>query len=325
MLAVALLSFAPRLLQAQTFEPAAPRLFAFSQDGAGLPTNLDPVAATQPAATSRPVDAHGAKHPEESSAERGDFPTPAGSTGLEEFVNHFAPHEPIYFIAGWESPAVRFQLSGRYRIFSPGGELATKYPFVKGFNLAYTQTSLWDVSKPSAPFFDSSYRPEFFYYLENVRLAGMAPNAQLGGILGVGHESNGKDGADSRSLNIAYIRPILSTPLGSHDWFVTFAPKLYIYIGDLSDNPDIKRYRGFADLRLVVGQRDGLQLAAIGRIGDHFDRASGQFDLTYPLTKLFRGNVDLCLDAQYFIGYGESLLTYKQYDSVFRIGVNVVR
>ncbi len=107
--------------------------------------------------------------------------------------------------------------------------------------------------------------------------------------------------------------------------FVSAAPKLYAYIGNLDDNPDIAHYRGYADLRFVVGQLDGLQLAALGRVGTSWNRGSMQLDLTYPLTRILRGNADISLDAQYFNGYGESLLTYKQRTSIFRVGLALVR
>lgn len=107
--------------------------------------------------------------------------------------------------------------------------------------------------------------------------------------------------------------------------FVTFAPKIFGYIGSLSDNPDMPKYRGYDELHLTFGQRDGLQLATIGRIGQGFEKASGQFDLTYPLTKLLNGNTDLSIDAQYFVGYGDSLLNYNKYSSIFRIGFSIVR
>lgn len=280
--------------------------------------------------TSRPVTlpisrAKAATQPEASSAASGNFPAPGGSFGLAEFASHFAPHEPMYFIGGWQSPNIKFQFSFRYRILTTSGPLATQYPLVKGFNLAYSQTSLWDSSKPSAPFFDSSYRPEFFYFLENFPGLTLPQAWQLGFQAGVGHESNGQAGTDSRSLNIAYIRPIVTISDQPSGLFVTFAPKIYGYITSLSDNPDIAQYRGYSDLGLVVGQRDGLQLATIGRLGTGYRRGSAQFDLTYPLTKILHGNADLSVDAQYFVGYGDSLLNYNQRSSIFRIGICLVR
>jgi hypothetical protein len=74
-----------------------------------------------------------------------------------------------------------------------------------------------------------------------------------------------------------------------------------------------------------VGQRGGLQLAAIGRIGDDWDKGSLQLDLSYPLRPLLRNNIDVFLHAQFFTGYGESLLDYNESDTTFRVGLAVVR
>jgi phospholipase A1 len=292
-------------------------------------TTTAPATATPPAPLeagpqSPPATIPSSAKPESSSAEAGQFPAIAGSFGLDEFVQHFAPHEPMYFIGGWEAPNIKFQFSLRYRFFTPNGPLATKYPVFKGFNFAYSQTSFWDVSNPSQPFFfDSSYRPEVFYYLENV--PNLPEGWQLGVQAGAGHESNGKQPPTHRSLNIAYIRPIFSISDPHSDLFLTFAPKFYDYIGGLTLNPDMPTYRGYCDIRVVTGQRDGLELAAIGRIGSHWNRGSVQLDLTYPLTKVFHGNTDLCLDVQYFNGYGDSLLTYNKSSNVLRFGVALTR
>jgi outer membrane phospholipase A len=232
----------------------------------------------------------------------------------------------MYFIGGSKSPNVKFQLSIRYRLLTPTGPLATKYPLLKGFNFAYTQTSFWDFSGPSPFFFDTSYKPEVFYYLEDLRVKqlNLPRDWQLGAQVGIGHESNGQRDPDHRSLNIVYFRPIF-TAATEDGLFFTLAPKFLYYIGSKSLNPDIARYRGYCELRFVVGQRDGLQLATIARVGDRWNRGSGQFDLTYPLTKILRGNVDLSIDAQYFIGYGDSLITYNQRSQIFRIGFALVR
>jgi phospholipase A1/A2 len=283
-------------------------------------TELDVAPSSGPA---RPSAA--ATQPEATSAAAGQFPETGGTFGLGEFISHFAPFEPMYFVGGTQAPNIKFQFSIRYRIFTPTGPLATAHPWLKGFNFGYTQTSFWDFSNPNQPFFyDSSYRPEFFYYLENAPFLKLPKDWQLGAQAGIGHESNGQRMPDHRSLNIIYFRPIL-TMTGKYNLFLTLAPKFYGYIGDLSLNPDIADYRGYCDFRIVAGQLDGLQLATIGRVGNHWNRGSAQFDLTYPLTKILHGNADVSIDAQWFDGYGDSLLTYNHRTSIFRIGLAVVR
>ena len=194
-------------------------------------------------------------------------------------------------------------------------------------HVAYSQTSFWDLEGESKPFFDNSYRPELLWSADDLRLK-MTPSvvSRLGMQAGLQHESNGKEGADSRSLNIAYIRPSFTFGDAKGDGlFLTFAPKAFAYIGDIGDNPDIKDYRGHFELRGIVGWQEGLQLSTIGRVGDDWDKGSVQFDLSYPLRKVFAGNIDLFLHAQYFNGFGESLLEYNESTSAFRLGVSLVR
>jgi len=239
------------------------------------------------------------------------------------FKEHISGYEPFYFIAGTKSPNAKFQISFMYQLLNEEGPLATKVPALKGFNLAYTQTSLWDWNAPSAPFFDTSYKPEFLYAWERVA-GGQPPDwYQLDLQGGLKHESNGKDGADSRSMNSAYLRPTLT--LGRDDGLqLTLQPRAWVYLGSLSDNPDIADYRGYADLRAIVGWKRGLQLSALGRMGKDANHGSLQLDLTYPMMRIF-GSFSLYLDAQYFTGYGESLLEYNQRSEAFRAGFAIYR
>lgn len=195
---------------------------------------------------------------------------------------------------------------------------------MKGFNFAYSQTSFWDTSHSQPFFYDSSYRPEVFYYLESLPGIKAPKNSQLGFQVGLGHESNGLKDPDHRSLNIVFIWPVITFGTDS-DFFVTLSPKIYDYIGGLQDNPDLAKFRGYCDLDATIGFRDGLQLSTIGRVGRDATRGSIQLDLTYPLSQLLRGNADLSINAQYFYGYGDTLLTYNQRSSVFRIGLALVR
>ena len=153
----------------------------------------------------------------------------------------------------------------------------------------------------------------------------MPPKWQLGLQLGIGHESNGFEGDTHKSINTLYLRPIFSAAAQSNNFFITLAPKAYIYIGPMGLNPDIARYRGFVDLRIVTGWRDGLQLAFRGRLGSNFDKGSALLDLTYPFYNLSGGNIDMSLTAQYFVGYGEGLLGYRDFEQFLRFGVTLVR
>lgn len=254
-------------------------------------------------------------------AERGD-------SGIAQYVpGRFTGHEPMYFLVGADDPNGKFQISFKYQILNPAGPLVHSVPALGGLHVAYSQTSFWDLEGESKPFFDNSYRPELLWSADDVRWS-LTPSivSRLGLQAGLQHESNGQSGVDSRSMNFAYIRPSFTFgDAGGDGLFLTVAPKVFAYLGDLDDNPDIKDYRGYGELRTVLGWQEGLQLSTVARLGDDWDKGSIQFDLSYPLRKAFAGNVDLYLHAQYFNGFGESLLEYNESTSAFRLGVSLVR
>jgi outer membrane phospholipase A len=243
---------------------------------------------------------------------------------VEFFRQHFFPFEPFYFIAGTESPNAKFQISLRYQLFTEEGWVAEQWSGVTNLSVAYTQTSLWDWNGPSAPFFDSSYKPEVDYSWLHVDRGRWADWIRLDLQGGLQHESNGKGGPDSRSLNLAYLRTTIT--FGRVGGFqVSVSPKAFVYLGDLSDNPDLADYRGYVELRAVLGWTDNVQLAATARVGDEFDRGSLQLDLTYPMWKLPVLRSSVFLHAQYFTGYGESLLRYNERSDSLRAGFALFR
>jgi outer membrane phospholipase A len=254
--------------------------------------------------------------------------------GLVEYLsNRIKPHEPVYIVAGDEEITTKFQFSFKYQILNPDGPIAKKAPPLAGVYFAYSQTSMWDLGDDSSPFYDSVYRPELLVSYDNlerffVNGSGerMLPDwLTLATQAGYRHESNGRSGEDSRSLNYLYVRPIF-TFKGENDWFLTLAPTFFTYVADLDDNPDIRDYRGHTELRAVMGQGGGVQLAVTGRVGDTgVDKGSLEFDLSVPIRKITAGNFDLYFHTQYFMGYGETLLTYDEATYGLRFGIALVR
>jgi outer membrane phospholipase A len=269
-------------------------------------TNVAPV---EPPAEQSPLDA----------LVRPD-PSYRSELGLVEFLsNRIKPHEPVYIIAGDEDITTKFQFSFKYQVLNPDGPIAKKVPALAGVYFAYSQTSMWDLGDNSNPFYDSVYRPEALVSYENLERFFVNGNGDkllpdwfsLAAQAGYHHESNGRDGDDSRSLNF---------------WFLTLAPTFFSYVGDLSDNPDIYDYRGHSELRAVMGQGGGVQLAVIGRVGDTDEnKGSLQFDLSVPIRKITAGNFDVYFHTQYFMGYGETLLTYDKDTYGLRFGISLVR
>jgi outer membrane phospholipase A len=254
--------------------------------------------------------------------------SPAGEAGesaaVEFFREHFSGYEPLYFIVGGDDPNAKFQISFKYQLFSNKGPLVKAFPLLKGLHLAYTQTSLWDLTSDSKPFVDTSYKPELFYAVRGVDGGRWADWLRLDLQAGLQHQSNGKSGADSRSLNVAYFEPTLI--VGNEDGFhFSLAPRVWAYIGGLDENRDIRDFHGNVGARSRLGWGRGLLLSATGRLGDDANRGALQLDLSYPLMRFLYGNVALYLYAQYFYGYGESLLQYNERTSALRFGFALFR
>jgi len=277
------------------------------------------VAAAVPPATPTPGPT-----PTPSAAAEDTSGAEPGDTRFQQFASKLSPNEPMYFSLGWRgSTTAKFQISFKYRFLDPEGRSARRVPLLRSVYLGFTQTSLWDIGAASAPFFDTSYRPSLFVLRDRVHT--FSETARFGLRYGLEHESNGKAGEQSRSLNIAYVTPLVVADevLGGQ---LRIAPKLYAYIGDLSDNPDIAEYRGYVDLRAEWLDPDGFGVAATVRKGTMAGHGSLQVDLSYPLDRLLGGNLEAYLHVQYFNGWGETLRTYNQrLPSQIRIGLMVVR
>lgn len=250
---------------------------------------------------------------------------PAAMAIQRSFAGRFSPHEPVYFIYGADAPAAKFQFSFKYRLLGAQARLGDKMPALNGFYAAFTQRSLWDMEADSSPFFDTSYMPELMYESQRVIDPGHDGGLQiLGYQAGLRHESNGRDGTDSRSLNIAYFRPVIS--FGRLDgWNVLVLPRVFTYVSDVVNNPDIRDYRGNAELTVVVGRNDRGALAFTGRMGSGGHKGAVQLDLTIPVKfdKMF--DFATYVLVQYWNGYGESLRGYNQRTETIRAGFSLVR
>src|SRR3546814_7656693 len=77
---------------------------------------------------------------------------------------------------------------------------------------------------------------------------------------------------------------VASVDLGSYR--LSLGPRLWLYAGRLSDNPDIKRYRGNTGLFAEIGEGDGLRITTNTRF--HFGSVKGAIDadITYPIDRL---------------------------------------
>ena len=275
--------------------------------------------------TSAPEVSPSGESPPSASAQATSTPqTPATGAALDpdaaRFASAFSPYEPNYFSAGSAGPTnARFQVSFKFRFFNPN----TRTPFLEKIFFGYSQSAIWDLSSASKSFQDSSYRPGLFFLDDSISQWNFRETT-LGIQGGFEHESNGKEGTASRSLNIAFVRPTLTFPL-QDNYFIAVSPKIYDYF-EKQENPDIGEYRGYVDFLLKIGEKDGLQLASTLRKGTLADAYSVQLDASYPLKKPWLGNLGGYLHLQYFNGYGENLIDYNRHvRPQFRAGLMLTR
>lgn len=231
-------------------------------------------------------------------------------------------NEPMYFVLGSDNERgldSRFQLSFKYRPFDPGARVAQYFPALSNLYFAYTQTSLWDMGADSSPFKDTSYRPSLYYqWLGSGQ--GFYPAEWRAGVE---HESNGRDSADSRSLNIAFIKPTWHIDF-ANSRRLTLSPRFYQYL-EKSDNADIQRYRGYVDWQARFGREDGAMITALYRHGTGGYKST-QLDLSYPVSDKLFGRTGTFVHLQLFEGYGETLIDYNQYEDVqLRLGLSLAR
>ncbi|KPK55945.1 MAG: hypothetical protein AMS22_02840 [Thiotrichales bacterium SG8_50] len=201
----------------------------------------------------------------------------------------------------------KFQISFKVKL----GEDIVKHNLDLWF--AYTQLAFWQVYNTdlSAPFRETNYEPEvFFLYRTDYRVLGMRARGMQ---LGFNHQSNGRTEPLSRSWNRLVAGALFET-----DRTATWL-RLWYRIPESEekdDNPDIEEYIGRGDI-VVAYTLSKHTVAATLRNNLQFsdNRGSIQLDYTFPLFRNIRGY------AQYFNGYGESLIQYNESSNTIGLGV----
>lgn len=229
-------------------------------------------------------------------------------------------NEPVYFVAGSRNGLnARFQLSFKYRVFDSEATPVQFFPALGKIHFGYSQTSFWDLNSSSKPFHDTSYRPSLFWQSKIDSNAAGAVYLRSG----YEHESNGKDGLSSRSIDTLFVQPVWRKDFSDGDGLF-FAPKIYGYL-NRTENSDIARYRGYVDWLTRYGDEHGWLLSSRLRTGTA-GYGSAQFDLSVPLRKPLFSRTGGFLYFQVFNGYGESLIDYnKKSPAQLRVGFSIVR
>lgn len=194
-------------------------------------------------------------------------------------------------------------------------QLSIKHKLTKGllpYNsfayITYTQRSFWDIFENSSPFRDNNYNPGIGiakYFIHKNKLIG-AMTVQLE------HESNGKDGKDSRSWNYLNIS-------GKYFYNMRTSVKADFIIPfiDGQENKDLLKYRGYANIELNhIDKKNIWWFSAKLRPRDKFINFNTELSVAYKIAPKY--NQYLMLSV--YNGYGENLLDYKKYSSMIRFG-----
>ncbi len=211
----------------------------------------------------------------------------------------------------------KFQFSFRF-------PLTSRDLFVKGdgLDLAYTQKSFWQVyNANSAPFRESNYNPELFYTMP---LSFRPFGSDTALRFGLEHESNGRGiigGVTlSRSWNRAYANLIYAKDnymISVRPWY-RFSEKAKTSPTDPDgdDNPDIEKYLGYFDVTAALQYRN-LEFSLLARNNFRSNNYGAiELGMSFPMFHKIRGY------AQFFNGYGESLIDYNH--NINRVGIGIL-
>lgn len=247
---------------------------------------------------------------------------------------HARPHNPMYILPLYingkanRSPSTPNQPARHYvNDEMRNNELKFQLSFkskvaedVFGTNadlwVGYTQQSHWQVynENHSRPFRAHDYQPEIFITQP------VKADLPFGGklrMLGAGlvHHSNGEDDPLSRTWNRAYA-------MAGMEWGnLTVMPRLWGRIakgsdsGKPDDNPDIKDYYGYGDVRFLYQLEQGKNISGTVRYNPKSNKGALQLDYVHPIGKGVSGYV------QIFQGYGQSIVDYNHESTSVGVGI----
>lgn len=218
--------------------------------------------------------------------------------------NYFTFGVPIGEKINKHNSNVKFQISIAQRLTK------STLPWNTYLFLFYTQKVFWNVLENSMPMTDLNFNPGI-----GLVKPLFVKNRFIGKLsMLLEHESNGRDGTESRSWNkISFGANIMIDPN-----FMVHG-KFWIPIVDGVENKDILDYCGIYQVGTQIFSTDrrwGASVTLVKRKGWKLNYNT-ILELNYRLFK--RDNQYLFL--QYYNGYGEGLLDYKQFHSMLRIGL----
>lgn len=254
---------------------------------------------------------------------------------------NFQPHKLNYFVTnglpGDPAAQIKFQISAKFRVFEGNFNYLENNVFPLYF--AYTQRSFWDIGKPSAPFGENNYNPELFldypvsenrFKLNHVVLSGE-------------HESNGRDGVESRSWNRLYV--LFSFGIESKDglekkgvlrkekysgslklWQAYGYEDQDDYLSSIGKNEKFLDYAGRGEVSFSIREVPIIslcpwlknnQLDFKTRMFRDWDKGSYEIGYNQKIP-----STDFFVYIQYWDGFGESLQRFDKWDTKWKAGLS---
>ena len=218
--------------------------------------------------------------------------------------NYFTAGIPIGQKISSTNSDVKFQVSISQRLTK------STLPFNTYLFLAYSQKCFWNVFQESLPMRDLNFNPGI-----GLSKLLIVKGKLIGKLtLMIEHESNGRDGDDSRSWNrISYGGNVFLTPN------LMIHAKAWIPIVDGENNKDLLDYAGLFQSGMQVTSNDkrwGFAITMVKRKGWRLSYNT-IIEANYRLFK----NENQYFFIQYYNGYAEGLLDYNKFHSRLRAGL----
>lgn len=229
-----------------------------------------------------------------------------------DYGPYFGLYKDNYFTAGTSigpkptatNSDVKFQISIGIRLTN------ATLPWHTYLSLMYTQRTFWNVFQRSMPMRDMNFNPAIGWtkpFFSKGRFVGKM-------TLMIEHESNGRDGKESRSWN----RISLAASSIINQYLMVHG-KVWIPIVDGQNNRDLLKYSGLWQWGFVASTADKKftgGITIVKRKGWDFN-----FNTIAELSWRVHEKTNLNLFAQYYNGYGENLMDYNKFHSRLRLGI----
>ena len=224
-------------------------------------------------------------------------------------------HNPTPFSDNLEAHEAKYQISFKVPLRSTS-------LFVQGDALYFAMTiqAWWQLysDEISKPFRETNYKPEIFYVSP---LPWQTENGSFGYFISFEHQSNGQSQGLSRSWNRIHLGLIYDTDnysIGIKPWYrIPEDEKEYDLAPNGDDNPDIEDYLGHYEIMGAYAFSEQHKLS--GTFRQNWSTGNGSIELNYTFPLPFSAR--LVGFAQFFSGYGESLIDYNHRQEKIGIGI----